>query len=142
MHVIDMAFSPVGLPLYEKSSFMKSGNNLKWHPNGNIFYGSGITEKKIPFSYHSNWVSPGRWGVEWMTKSFRYIFKPLEALTVMKRFDYNIDSVELSDDFDLKFKPGCYYKTNVFRRSKLIFCNSYYARKLIFLSNIIGGYNV
>ena len=49
MHVIDMAFSPVGLPLYEKSSFMKSGNNLKWHPNGNIFYGSGITEKKSPF---------------------------------------------------------------------------------------------
>ena len=77
LHVISMAFELIGMP--EKISTYQNGK-LEWHPSGSVFVGSGISENKIPFSYHANWNGGGRWGVEVVTKENIYRLIPLEKL--------------------------------------------------------------
>ena len=79
LHVISMAFDIIGMP--KKMNVMQSGK-LKWHKAGKIFVGSGISEQNIPFSYHADWGSGGRWGIEIMTKNNSYRLMPLEELEV------------------------------------------------------------
>lgn len=79
LHVISMAFHLIGLP--KEYHFYQSGK-LDWHPNGSIFVGSGLTDKNIPFSYHADWGSSGRWGIEVMTKENAYRLISLEELFV------------------------------------------------------------
>ena len=86
LHVISMALELIGMPK-EMNSF-QSGK-LEWHPTGSIFVGSGISQKKIPFSYHANWGGGGRWGIEVITKSNIYRLTLLEKLLVSKK-----DSIE------------------------------------------------
>ncbi len=82
LHVISMAFELIGLPkIFTPYQFGK----LDWHPSGSIFVGSGISEKNIPFSYHADWNSSGRWGIEIMTKENSYRLIPLEELYVCKK---------------------------------------------------------
>jgi predicted dehydrogenase len=113
MHVIDLAFAPVGLPEIAKSSF-HFGGALDWHPTSSVFVGSGITVNGVPFSYAANWDGPGRWGVEWITRSTRYIFRPMEKLHVVRRGSVAIEEVALDDDLDSKFKPGLYRQNRAF----------------------------
>lgn len=82
LHVISMAAELIGLP--KEISAYQIGK-LDWHPSGSIFVGSGITEKGIPFSYHADWESSGRWGIEIMTKENAYRLIPLEDLYVCKK---------------------------------------------------------
>ena len=82
LHVISMAFELIGMPK-ELSSYQFG--KLDWHPSGSVFIGSGISEQKIPFSYHANWESSGRWAVEIMTKKNAYRLIPLEGLYVCKK---------------------------------------------------------
>ena len=141
MHVIDSAFFPVGLPSFSKSNFQRVGNDLKWHPTASIFCGSGVTNQGTPFSYHANWKSPGSWGVEWMTASTRYIFKPLEKLKIMKKGSFKIEEVTLDDNLDKKYKPGVYLQNQTFLygdNSNLV--SGEYALKLINVANEFGGY--
>ncbi|NOS62186.1 MAG: hypothetical protein HOO66_04010 [Nitrosarchaeum sp.] len=77
LHVISMAFELIGMP--EKISTYQNGK-LEWHPSGSVFVGSGISENKIPFSYHANWNGGGRWGVEVVTQENIYRLIPLEKL--------------------------------------------------------------
>ena len=64
LHVISMAFELIGLPKKLKSY---QNGFLNWHKTGSIFVGSGISIHEIPFTYHSNWQSAGRWNIEIMT---------------------------------------------------------------------------
>ena len=105
MHVIDAAFHQVGLPDMQHSCFQAHGQ-LSWHAAGSVFVGSGETVSGVPFAYHANWGAPGRWGVEWMTQSVRYIFRPMEKLHVMHLGSMAIVEQPLDDDWDIKFKPG------------------------------------
>ena len=82
LHVISMAAELIGFP--KEISAYQSGK-LDWHPSGSIFVGSGITEKGISFSYHADWESSGRWGIEVMTKENAYRLIPLEDLYVCKK---------------------------------------------------------
>ena len=82
LHVISMAFELIGMP--ETMSTYNSGK-LDWHPSGSVFTGSGISTNSIPFSFHANWDSGGRWGVEIMTKENIYRLTPLEELYVCKK---------------------------------------------------------
>ena len=82
LHVISMAFELIGMPK-ELSSYQFG--KLDWHPSGSVFIGSGISEQKIPFSYHANWESSGRWAVEIMTDENAYRLMPLEGLYVCKK---------------------------------------------------------
>jgi hypothetical protein len=82
LHVISMAFELIGLPkIFTPYQF----GRLDWHPSGSVFVGSGISEKNIPFSYHADWNSSGRWGIEIMTKENSYRLIPLEELYVCKK---------------------------------------------------------
>ena len=78
-HVITIVFDLIGMP--KQFSFYQCGK-LDWHQAGSVFVGSGLTERKIPFSYHSNWESAGRWGIEVMTRDNAYRLIPLEELYV------------------------------------------------------------
>ena len=82
LHVISLAFELIGMP--DKISCFHQGS-LDWHPSGSIFTGSGISCNDIPFSYHANWESPGRWMVEVMTKKNSYRLLPLEGLFVCEK---------------------------------------------------------
>jgi predicted dehydrogenase len=96
LHVISMALELIGMPK-EMNSF-QSGN-LEWHPTGSIFVGSGISQKKIPFSYHANWGGGGRWGIEVITKSNIYRLTPLEKLFVSKKDSTEWKEVSLQPAF-------------------------------------------
>jgi predicted dehydrogenase len=113
LHVIDSAMFPVGLPDPSLSAFVCHGR-LAWHPAGSVFVGSGLTVSGKPFVYHANWAGPGRWGFEWLTPSARYVFRPLEKLSVMRRGSFSLEDIQLDDDLDRRFKPGVYLQNQAF----------------------------
>jgi predicted dehydrogenase len=79
LHIISMVFELIGFPKDYK--FYNSGS-LAWHPTGSVFVGSGKSENEILFSYHADWNSAGRWGIEIMTKNNAYRLISLEELFV------------------------------------------------------------
>jgi len=81
IHVTSMVMDLIGEP--KKMSAIQFGK-FPWHPTGAIFVGSGITKKNILFSYHANWLSSGRWGIEVMTRKNAYRLISLEELFVSK----------------------------------------------------------
>lgn len=113
LHVVDSAFFPVGHPDLARSQFTRQGARA-WHSAGAIFVGSGVTDQDVPFAYHANWGTPGRWGFEWMTPSARYVFRPMEKLAVMRRGSFNLEEVALDDELDRNFKPGVYLQNKAF----------------------------
>ena len=101
LHVISMALELIGMPKEMKSyQFGK----LDWHPSGCIFTGSGISDENIPFSYHANWESSGRWIIEVMTRKNSYQLLPLESILVCKKGTVEWKPVDFESSFpDLKF---------------------------------------
>ncbi len=77
LHVMSMAHGLIGLP--ETWSGHHSGS-ISWHPSGSVFVGSGISSNGIPFAYHADWGSTGRWSVEVHTRHSSYRLCPLESL--------------------------------------------------------------
>ena len=82
LHVISMTMKIIGMP---KIINCYRYGNLSWHSNGAIFIGNGVSKKNIPFSYHSNWNSSGRWLIEIKTKKYSYRLSPLESLYLCKK---------------------------------------------------------
>lgn len=78
LHVASLAHGLIGLP--KAAEVFQGGGDIAWHPAGSIFVGSGISEKGIPFSYHADWTSTGRWSVEFHTRKASYLLCPLEKL--------------------------------------------------------------
>lgn len=93
LHVISMAHSLIGFPkqicTYRSSSF-------PWHPTGARFVGAGITKSNIPFSYHADWESAGRWGIEIMTSHNVYRMMPLEQLYYCPKGSTDWKPIEIS----------------------------------------------
>jgi len=104
-HVIDLAFYLGGEP-QEITCYSKGGTD--WHPSASVFAGAGITEKNALFSYHANWDSPGRWGIEFMTKKRRLILRPLEQLHEQKLESFSSERVAIKEQMDKDFKPGLF----------------------------------
>jgi len=77
-----MALELIGMP---REIFPHQYSQLEWHPTGSIFVGTGITERDIPFSYHADWGSGGRWGIEVNTAENSYQLIPLEDLFACPR---------------------------------------------------------
>jgi predicted dehydrogenase len=101
LHVISMAFELIGLP---KNLTSYQFGSLDWHPAGSIFVGSGISKKNIPFSYHADWNSSGRWGIEIMTKNNAYRLMPLEELYMCKKGSTSWENISFKNSFpDIKF---------------------------------------
>lgn len=100
LHVISMVSNLIGLP---KEIDAKQSGYLDWHKSGSIFVGSGISEKSIPFSYHADWKSNGRWGIEVFTEKNSYLLTPLEQLFVCPKNSTNWTPVKLEPAFpDIK----------------------------------------
>ncbi len=102
LHVISMAIHLIGFP--KKMSSYKSGF-FSWHKSGTVFVGSGISENEIPFSYHADWNSAGRWGVEVMTAKNSYRLLPLEELQICKLGEMDWQKVPIKISFS-DIKPG------------------------------------
>lgn len=98
LHVISMVFELIGFP--KEYKFYNSGS-LDWHPTSSVFVGSGISENEILFSYHADWNSAGRWGIEVMTKKNAYRLIPLEELFVRYKNTFEWNKVQ----FDVAY-PG------------------------------------
>ena len=96
LHVITMAFELIGMPR-EIHSYQYGC--LGWHPSGSIFIGNGISEDSIPFSYHADWGSGGRWGIEVNTKENSYQLIPLEDLFVCKKDTGTWNKVNFKSSF-------------------------------------------
>lgn len=103
-HVIDLAFFLGGMPDSLNAQTFKN----------RIFTGQGISKNHSFFTYHANWLAPGRWGLEIMTKNHRLVFRPLEKLQAQKHDSFNIFSIKLDDKLDTDFKPGLYKETEAF----------------------------
>lgn len=116
-HVCDLAFFLCGFPA-EFSAY--SGGSLAWHPAGSRFVGCGISEAGVLFSYHSNWESAGRWGIEICTSKRRLYLRPLEALSEQLRGQLAQVPLALEDQHDKTFKPGLYEQTRQFLEGRFV----------------------
>lgn len=109
-HVIDLAFYLGGFP-NEIKTFTRG--SLPWHPTGSVFSGAGVTDSEALFSYHANWESAGRWGIEILTKNNRLVLRPLEKLQL-----YDNDNLHVYEDIDYTldemYKPGLFLQTQAF----------------------------
>jgi len=77
LNPISMAHGLIGMP---KTWGCHRSGSLPWHKNGSVFVGSGISESGIPFAYHADWGSQGRWSVEVHTSASSYRLCPLERV--------------------------------------------------------------
>jgi predicted dehydrogenase len=109
-HVVDLAFFLGGKP--KQLSAYKSGS-IAWHSYAK-YSGAGITHDDSVFSYHANWLAPGRWSVEIMTAKHRLYFKPMESLQIQNIGSVAVTPFEINDELDKKFKPGLYIQTKAF----------------------------
>jgi predicted dehydrogenase len=111
-HVIDTVFHIIGKPK-EMTCFV-SGDEVKWHPSGSIFVGSGISEQGALFTYSSNWGAPGRWGIEISTSKRKYYLKPLERLSIQEKGSVQVNEVDADYSIDELHKPGLMNMVNAF----------------------------
>lgn len=111
-HVIDLAFYLMGKPK-ELCSF--TSGSLSWHPSSSVFAGAGITENGALFNYHANWESAGRWSVEVLTKNHKFIFRPMEKLSIIKKGTVKEEEItDIDYSLDDEFKPGIYKEVESF----------------------------
>lgn len=96
LHVISMVHDLIGMPK-EIHSFQFG--KFAWHPSGDRFVGTGISQASIPFSYHADWGSAGRWGVEVMTHKNAYRLIPLEELYRCRKGSFDWELVETTSAF-------------------------------------------
>jgi predicted dehydrogenase len=80
LHVMSMAHGFIGLPEAWTGYRDQGRRAVSWHPAGAVFVGSGISTEGIPFTYHADWGSRGRWSVEINTAKASYRLCPLESL--------------------------------------------------------------
>lgn len=109
-HVIDTAFFLGGFP---KAMSSYSMGELSWHKPA-VFTGAGKSDINALFSYCANWQSPGRWGVEIMTRKHRIYLKPMEVVQIQLIGSIQVNPLEVDDCLDKEFKPGLYLQTKAF----------------------------
>jgi len=109
LHVIAMAHDLIGPP--ENLTALQQGS-LPWHRSGDRFVGAGKTRAGVPFSYHADWSSGGRWGIEVMTAENAYRLMPLEDLYRCPRGSFDWAPVGFETPFP-GVKPGVAEQTAV-----------------------------
>jgi predicted dehydrogenase len=78
LHVLTQAHALIGAPA-EWTGHRAGG--LDWHPSGSVFVGTGVSTAGVPFTWHADWTSKGRWSVEAYTRAASYRLCPLEQLS-------------------------------------------------------------
>jgi predicted dehydrogenase len=115
-HVLDLVFFIAGNP--HQISCQTRGS-LDWHPSSAVFTGSGVTDLDVPFSYHSNWASAGRWSIEICTPKRKLIYRPMEELQMQNVGSLGVETIPSSDLDDVNFKPGLRKQTIAFVANEL-----------------------
>ncbi len=110
-HVVDLAFYLGGEPA--TASGLSAGA-LDWHPPGASFVGHGQTKVGAVFSWHADWSSAGRWGLDLRTPQRRLILQPLETLAVQDKGSFAVSPYAIADELDRQFKPGLYRQVEAF----------------------------
>jgi len=110
-HVTDLAFHLAGDPV--EASGLTEGA-LDWHPAGAVFVGHGRTATGAIFTWHADWTSAGRWGIDLRTRRRRLILQPLESLAVQEKGSFAITQHPLDDELDRRYKPGLYREVEAF----------------------------
>lgn len=113
-HVCDLAFFLGGAP---QRICSETSGGLPWHSSGAVFAGAGVTDAGVLFSYHANWDSAGRWGLELSTRARRLILRPMERLFETRRGTVGVEEVPLHDDLDTRYKAGLYRQVDAFLRN-------------------------
>jgi len=109
-HVIDLAFHLCGTPVVVQSQVC---GTLDWHPVA-VFAGHGRTQGGALFSYHADWSSAGRWGLDIRTRKRRLLLQPLEGLKMQEKDGFALVDVEIDDAHDKRYKPGLYRQVEAF----------------------------
>ena len=78
LHVISMAHAAIGAPATLSA---RRAGRLEWHETGAQFVGEGQTDAGVPFTYHADWESAGRWSIEVFTTRGAFLFQPIEELS-------------------------------------------------------------
>lgn len=115
-HVVDLAFHFFGDPAVLQGDV---AGGVSWHPAAGVFTGHGRNSSGGLISWHANWLSPGRWGVEVMTPERRLILQPLEQLRVQDHNGFAETPEPLDDDLDKRFKPGLMRQVQAFLTGEL-----------------------
>ncbi len=137
-HLVDLAFHICGFP---KELHAFNSGSLTWHPSSSSFCGSGKTHENILFSYIADWKSAGRWGLDIMTSKRRIILRPLEEVRVIKVGSIIEEKIKISDDLDIKFKPGIYEMLNsFFSQNDHLFCSIEEQLSHMEIYNKMAGY--
>lgn len=110
-HVIDLAFYLGGVPVVMNSY---TAGSLDWYSKASSFSGAGLTADAVPFSYHADWESAGRWSVEILTRRRKLLLCPLEELKCQPRGSLSVEKMEIDDTLDTKYKPGLYRQIDAF----------------------------
>ena len=109
--MVDLAFFLCGFPK-KINSFTDGG--LNWHSSSSIFCGSGLTDKGALFSYNANWSSPGRWGLQILTRKNRILFQPLEEIRTQTIGSFEYKKINIIKNNNSFFKEGIYEMTKSF----------------------------
>ncbi|EOS66682.1 Gfo/Idh/MocA family oxidoreductase [Oscillibacter sp. 1-3] len=110
-HVIDLAFYLGGMPAVMNAY---TAGSLDWYKNASSFSGAGLTVDGVPFAYHADWESAGRWSVEILTKKRKLLLCPLEELRFQQRGSLVVEKMDIEDALDVDYKPGLYRQTSAF----------------------------
>ncbi len=110
-HVIDLAFHLCGDPV--EMNGVVSGS-LPWHPTGAVFAGHGRTAAGALFTWHADWSSAGRWGLDLRTRRRRLLLQPLEKLQLQEKSGFTLSEFDLADRLDREYKPGLYRQVEAF----------------------------
>jgi len=139
-HVIDLVFSLIGKPSVLHA--FVNNQSIPWHPSGAIFTGAGMSEEQVPFTYHSNWKSAGRWSIELLTAENKYIFAPMEKLQIQKRGTVKVEPLETDYSRDNDYKPGLFDMAEAFfKNDTSVLCSLEEHLEHFPVYNQMAGYN-
>jgi Oxidoreductase family, NAD-binding Rossmann fold len=113
-HVVDLAFDLGGWPV-RLDAFC--AHELPWHQYGS-FAGAGLSTRNIPFAYHADWQSSGRWRIDLCTRARRLVLAPLEKLFQIRVASVELEPVALDDVVDQTFKPGFLRQVEAFLQAQ------------------------
>lgn len=112
-HVVDLAFHFFGAP-DALDARIAGQDGVEWHPQAGVFAGFGHRADGATIAWHANWVSPGRWGMELLTRERRIILQPIEKLRVQTHDSFAETDIALDNADDMAFKPGLLRQTAAF----------------------------
>ncbi|MBR9824347.1 MAG: hypothetical protein GYB36_00930 [Alphaproteobacteria bacterium] len=114
-HVVDSAFFVAGLPgeVPEHPVQAFTRGDAQALPPLVSYSGAGAIDEWV-YSWHADWRSAGRWGLEICTPKRRLILKPMETLQEMASGSFRMTPVELIMAEPEGVKPGLYNMISCF----------------------------